>query len=147
MIVARPDVDQRHEPETAHLEPGAGLIGDNHLARGAHPEAEITIMNVHAVDLAAGGDRSRWSLAGDQFLVDFDLSLTNLPPGTRLSIGSAELEVTAKPHNGCAKFAQRFGIDAARWVNSDRDLRIRGIYARVMTAGSVSVGDPISRLS
>lgn len=154
MIVARPEIDQRQEPETAQLQPGAGLIGDNHVVRGnpttpdgrVHPEAEITIMNVHAVDLVAGGDRSRWSLAGDQFFVDLDLSLVNLPPGTRLSIGSAELEVTAKPHTGCAKFAQRFGMDAARWVNSDRNLRIRGINARVVAAGSVSVGDTISKL-
>ena len=84
--------------------------------------------------------------AGDQLIVDFDLSVANAPAGTRLRIGSAVIEVTDKPHTGCAKFAERFGVEAARWVNSRKDLRLRGICAVVVEPGAVSVGDEISRL-
>jgi len=154
MIVCRPEVDGRRVLEEGVLEVGAGLIGDNYLARGssttedgsADPEAQLNLMNARAVDLVALGDRERWSLAGDQLFVDFDLSVTNAPTGTRLRIGSATLEVSAKPHRGCAKFAQRFGIEAARWVNSDDELRLRGINARVVEAGTVRAGDRITKL-
>ncbi len=74
-----------------------------------------------------------------------DLSVSNLPTGTRLAVGTAVLEVSAKPHTGCAKFAQRFGLEAAKWINSDPELRLRGINAMVVTAGSCSVGDVITK--
>ena len=67
--------------------------------------------------------------------------------GTRLAIGSAVVEVSAKPHNGCAKFRERYGADAARWVNSRDDLRLRGINAAVVQAGTVSTGDTIKKLT
>ncbi len=154
MVVARPEVDERRVLDEGVLEVGAGLVGDSYLARGssstadgsADPEAQLNVMNARAVDLVAGGDRSRWPLAGDQLFVDFDLSVSNAPTGTRLQVGSAVIEVSAKPHNGCAKFADRFGIDAARWVNSDRERRLRGINARVVVAGTVRAGDRISKL-
>ncbi len=133
---------------------GEGLVGDNYLERDqhrhrrrpAHPEAQLNLMNSRALDLCASGDRDRWPLAGDQLIVDFDLSVHNIPAGTRLRIGSAVIEVSQKPHTGCAKFAQRFGIDAARWVNSDPVLRIRGINAMVVEDGTVRPGDQISKL-
>jgi len=102
------------------------------------------MMNSRYINVIADGDRSRWSLAGDQLFVDLDLSATNLPVGTRLRIGSATIEVAAKPHTGCAKFSARFGIDAARWVNQSREQRRRGLCAIVVEPGEVSVGDEIS---
>ncbi len=154
MIVARPDVDQRRLVSHGTLVTGEGLVGDNYLERRssttedgrAHPEAQLNLMNSRALDLCARGDRDRWPLAGDQLIVDFDLSVHNIPAGTRLRIGSAVIEVSKKPHSGCAKFAQRFGIDAARWVNSDPVLRIRGINAMVVEDGTVRPGDRISKL-
>ena len=59
----------------------------------------VTVMNSRAVDLVAGS-RERWPLAGDQLYVDLDLSTENLPTGTRLTIGDAELEVTGAPAHG-----------------------------------------------
>lgn len=154
MIVRRPDVDDREVVDGGELLEGAGLDGDNYLARGndktpdgkAHPEAQLTLMNSHSADLVSGGDRDRWPLAGDQLFVDFDLSTGNAPTGTRLAIGSAVVEVSAKPHNGCAKFRERFGIDAARWVNSRDDLRLRGINAIVVESGTIRAGDTIKKL-
>ena len=140
--------------DRGELRPGIGLVGDNYLERGsskpgggpAHPLAELNLMTARALQAVAGADRERWPLAGDQLIVDFDLSAANCPAGTRLSVGTAVIEVTTKPHTGCAKFAERYGIDAARWVNSRDDLRLRGICAIVVAAGVVSPGDTISRV-
>ena len=105
---------------------------------------QLNLMNARAIALIAH-DRSRWSLAGDQLLVDLDLSGDNLPPGTRLAVGSALIEVTAEPHTGCAKFVSRFGAEAMKFVNGTvgRQLNLRGINARVVQAGTVTTGDLI----
>jgi hypothetical protein len=151
MIVRRPTIGEREVLDAADLIVGEGLAGDNYLARGsrdgpADPEAQLNIMNSRSLDLCALGDRDRWQLAGDQLLVDLDLSVDNVPTGTQLAIGSAVIEVSAKPHTGCAKFRERFGTDAARWVNSRKDLRLRGINATVVQAGTVRRGDVIRKL-
>ena len=94
-------------------------------------------------------DPARRSLAGDQLFVDLDLSQENLPPGTRLAIGSAVIEVTARPHTGCDKFVSRFGRDAMRFVNSPigRALRLRGLNARVVQGGTVRAGDAVHKVT
>ncbi|MYK35961.1 MAG: hypothetical protein F4045_12900 [Chloroflexi bacterium] len=104
-------------------------------------------MNSRVADLVAGS-RERWHLAGDQLFVDMDIGWTNLPPGTRLAIGTAVLEVSAKPHNGCAKFSGRFGADALRLVVSaaGQELCLRGINAKVVQSGGVRVGDAVRKL-
>ena len=153
LIVCRPDLGEREVLHTAELRPGVGLVGDNYLARGsrhradgtADPLAELNIMSVRALTAVAGDDPDRWKLAGDQLIVDFDLSVDNAPTGARLQIGTATIEVTAKPHTGCVKFSERYGMDAARWINSRKDLRLRGICAVVVTAGTVTVGDTIHK--
>jgi MOSC domain-containing protein YiiM len=154
-IVCRPAQDERRELDAAQLDTAAGLVGDNWLARGnrrtpdgqAHPDTQLNIMNARAIALIARR-RDRWQLAGDQFYVDLDLSPDNLPPGSRLQIGAAIIEVTAEPHLGCSKFMQRYGRDAALFVNSDvgKALNLRGINARVIQPGTVRVGALISKL-
>ena len=103
-------------------------------------------MNAKVLDVMADGDESLYQLAGDQILADFDLSTDNLPAGTRFSIGSATFEVANKPHNGCSKFADRFGMDASRFANSDKVQRYRGINVMVVTEGDVNVGDTITKI-
>lgn len=154
LLLRRPDLGAREVLEEAELRVGIGVVGDNYLERGsastpdgaAHPEAQLNIMNSRAVDLVAAGDRSRWPLAGDQLFVDLDLSVANLPTGTRLRVGTAVIEVAAKPHDGCAKFRERFGIDAARWVNQSKEQRRRGLCAMVVEDGFVRLGDEITKL-
>ena len=154
MVVRRPAVDEREVLGEGEFVVGEGLVGDTYLARGssstedgaAHPEAQINVMNSRAIDLVAGGDRDRWPLAGDQLFVDLDLTTDNLPVGTRLRVGTAEIEVAAKPHNGCHKFSARFGVDAVRWVNGDKSQRRRGLNAMVVEPGVVRPGDPIVKL-
>lgn len=150
MIVIRPAEDQRTVVESAGLSIEEGLTGDNWQSRGsrrtedgsAHPEMQITLMNARAAQVIAQ-DRERWPLAGDQLYVDLDLSA--LEPGQRLRIGSALLEITGMLHSGCRKFSDRFGQEALRWVNSPegRQMRLRGIYARVVRTGTIRTGDPV----
>jgi MOSC domain-containing protein YiiM len=154
-IVIRPEVDARVALPQCQLSPDGGVHGDN-WAKGCwmslpdgrpHPDVQVTIMNARAIALIAQ-EEARWPLAGDNLFVDLDLSTDNLPPGTRLWVGSALLEITAVPHKGCRKFADRYGVDATRFVNS-RDgvhLHLRGIYARIVERGAVTVGDAVARL-
>jgi MOSC domain-containing protein YiiM len=88
-------------------------------------------------------------LAGDQLYVDFDISQANLPPGTRVALGSAVIEFTDQPHIGCAKFAARFGTEALRFAQTEtgRALRLRGANAKVVVAGGVRQGDEVRKLA
>ena len=148
LVVRRPAEGEREILDEGVLD-FPGLVGDRHTLRtDTHAGTEITIINARVVDLVAGGDRDRWALAGDQLYVDFDLRAENLPPGTRLQVGSATLEVSELPHTGCSKFTARFGSDATRFINGkpNRDLRLRGLNARVVTPGAVRPGDTIRKL-
>ena len=153
LIVRRPAVGEREVVDEARLDVVEGLVGDTWRARGssrtpdrsADPQAQLTVVNARAA-AAVAGDVSRWPLAGDQIYADFDIGIEHLPPGTRLEIGDAEIEVSEKPHTGCAKFSGRFGKDALRFVSTPegRRLRLRGMNARITKSGTVRVGDPIS---
>jgi hypothetical protein len=155
LIVRRPAVEEREVLEEGLLDVDEGLVGDCWRTRGssstedgsAHPDRQLTLMNSRVIALLAG-DRERWPLAGDQLYVDLDLRPENLPPGTRLELGSAVIEVTDQLHTGCAKLTERFGSAAIRFVNSrdGRALRLRGMYARVLEPGTVRPGDPIRKL-
>jgi hypothetical protein len=155
LIVARPAVDERVTLDEAQLDLAEGLVGDSWRARGGgrngteppDSDTQLNVMNARTIGLLAQ-DPGRWPLAGDQLYVDLDLSDDNLPAGTRLAVGTAIIAVSAKPHRGCAKFSQRFGRDALRFVNSPvgRQLRLRGLNARIIQPGTVRRGDTIRRL-
>ena len=150
LIVRRPQEDEREVLPTGELDLMEGLIGDTWKTRGSsrtadgssHPDMQLNIMNSRVAALVAQDDE-RWQLAGDQLYIDLDLSGENLPPGTRLAIGSAIIEVTAQPHTGCRKFVERFGLNAMKFVNSTigKQLHLRGINAKVAQAGVIRAGD------
>lgn len=150
LVVRRPGVGVRELPGEAMLDQASGLAGDNWLERGskttpdgsADPERQVTVMNARVAELVAGGT-DRMPLAGDQLYVDLDLSVDNLPAGSLLAVGQAVLQVSHAPHLGCAKFVERFGAEAMRFVNSrtGRRLRLRGMNARVVRPGLVRPGD------
>ena len=148
LIVRRPAQDEREVVLEATLDCAKGLIGDNWANGSSHPDTQLTLMNSRLALLVAG-QADRRQLAGDQLYVDYDLSEHNLPPGTRLQVGSAIIEATSSPHLGCNKFAQRFGPDARRFVNSPigRELRLRGLNAKIVVPGTVQVGDPVRKLA
>ena len=154
-IVVRPDKELRELPQSCTVTPEAGIPGDRWARHCSHqlpdgrlnPETQLTLMNARCLALVAGS-RERWPLAGDNLVVDLDLSEANLATGQRLKIGEAIIEITAKPHTGCAKFSNRFGAEALKFVNSPEGtaLRLRGVHAQVVQAGRITVGDRIEKL-
>ena len=156
LIVARPKTDMRKVLHQANLSIELGLEGDNWKAKGfrntpdgsAHPDMQLNIMNSRAIETIAGVEQQEWPLAGDQLYVDMDLSKENLPAGTRLSLGKAEIEVTAEPHLGCKKFSDRFGRAATMFVNSDigKANCFRGICAKVVKDGQIRLGDKLTKV-
>jgi MOSC domain-containing protein YiiM len=154
LVVLRTGPGQRDVVPEAMIDLDEGVVGDNWRSRGstsrpdgsADPDAQVTMMSTRVL-AAIEPDRSRWPLAGDQLLVDADLSIANLPPGSRLVVGDAVLEVSEKPHTGCSQFRARFGADALRWINGPvgRELRMRGVNLRVVSSGIVRVGDELRK--
>jgi hypothetical protein len=145
MIVRRPASNEREVLEGGELRAGGGLVGDRWTPTSKGEP--LTLTSSRLLGLLAN-TRERWPLAGDQLYVDFDLSAEHLPPGTRLQVGSAVIEVSAKPHTGCSKYRDRFGLEALRFISSPvgRELNLRGVNAYVVTGGPVRVGDAISAL-
>ena len=137
--------DGEHEtPDRVGVSVEGGLNGDR-WATGKQPDsdAQVTLMNVRVTELISD-EGVPLDLSGDNFQVDLDLAEEALPVGTKLRIGSALLEVSPAPHTGCRTFRERFGLDALKWVNDHRDLRLRGVNCRVLEAGSVAIGDSVS---
>ncbi|MFV2103047.1 MOSC domain-containing protein [Micromonospora sp. LOL_024] len=158
LTVRRPAVDVREVLSLAELDTDAGLLGDSWSQRPSsrtsdrspHPDMQLNVINSRFIALIAGPDRDAWALAGDQLYVDLDLSIDAMPAGSRLAIGDrAVIEVTDQPHNGCAKFAARFGRDAHKivWTEEGQRLRLRGLNARVLVGAPIGTGDTIRQLS
>ncbi len=155
MIVVRPAAGERVVVEEGRLTAHDGLEGDNWRfrmvgnAKDVEPDTDnqVTLMNVRAVRLLEP-DPARWPLAGDQLYVDFNLSDKNAPAGMRLQIGDAQVEITALPHTGCKQFAERFGVAAVKFVNSEEGTRLhlRGVNARVVQDGDIRTGDRVVKL-
>ena len=155
MIVRRPAVDEREQIDEGELSTDDGLVGDtwklrasSHTPDGsANTKSQITLANSRAIALLAQTE-DRWALAGDQLYVDMNIGEENLPPGTRLSIGSAIIEVSDQPHSGCKKFSARFGVEAMKFVNSPegKKLHLRGINTTVVQSGTIRVGDVVRKL-
>jgi MOSC domain-containing protein YiiM len=155
MIVIRPGSEQRELPDRCTVSFEGGVHGDA-WARGCwkklddgrpHPDVQICIMSARVIQLLAGC-RDRWALAGDNLFVDMDITHDNLKPGQRLALGSAVIEITEQAHTGCKKFVERYGKAAVAFVNSPQgtQMRLRGIYAKVIEPGEISVGDVIRKL-
>lgn len=158
LVVRRPAEGEREVLDEGELDLVVGLVGDTWIERGSsrsadggpHPEMQLNVMSSRMVGFLAG-DPDRRALAGDQLYLDLDLSHENLPAGSRLTIGDprergAVIEVTEQPHTGCAKFVERFGPEAMRFVNGSigRPLRLRGLNARVVIPGRVCPGDRVT---
>lgn len=139
-----------HElPARITLTPGAGIDGDRwSTSAPRHPEAQLSFIERRVAALLTGADPAQLHVPGNNIVVDLDLSYAALPAGVRLRIGSAVMEITARPHLGCEKFRARFGEDALRWVNDSgrRERRLRGVFAKIVEAGAAAVGDRVLRV-
>ena len=155
LIVRRPGFGEREVLAEGALDPEVGLVGDTWDVRpskrtsdGApHPDMQLNLIGARFSRLIST-DVGHRALAGDQLHLDLDLSADNLPPGTRLALGGAVIEITDQPHRGCPKFRDRFGLEAMRLVNSEegRALHLRGVNAKVVTAGVVRTGDAVRKV-
>jgi len=156
MIVVRPEHGLRRDVAHARLTASHGVEGD-HWSRGCwrttedgrpHPDVQICLMMSRMIG-AIAGERAWWAAAGDNLFIDMNLTPANLPPGSRIAIGSCILEITAEPHNGCQSFIDRYGRDACVFVNTGdgKTHRLRGIYARVVQDGTVTAGDAVRKLA
>ena len=155
LIVRRPQTETREVLDVGELDLIEGLVGDNWQQRGnsqtadgsAHPDMQLTVTNARLMALVAQ-EKQHWPLAGDQLYIDFDLSVDNVPPGTRLSLGAAVIQITEPPHTGCKKFAARFGLDALKFISSPvgKQLQLRGVNAKVIRPGAIRVGDAVKKL-
>ena len=158
LVVRRPGLGEREVLDEGELDLAVGLVGDTWTERGSsrtpdggpHPKMQLNVMSAR-MNAFLAGEPGRRALAGDQLYLDLDLSHENLPAGTRLTIGDpgergAVIEVTEPPHTGCAKFVERFGAEAMRFVNGTvgRPMRLRGLNARVVVPGRVRPGDPVT---
>jgi MOSC domain-containing protein YiiM len=151
MIVRRPRHDEREVLEEAEISLSDGLVGDlwrTRRSRAGARESQVTLTSSRLLKLLVG-EQEFWPVAGDQLYVDFDLSAGNLPPGTRLAIGAAILEVSAKPHTGCSKYMARFGDDALEFISAPErmSLNLRGINTKVIQPGTIRVGDVVRKLA
>ena len=147
LIVRRPRSGEREVLEIATLDVEEGLVGDRWALGKRRRANQLTVINARLV-AALAPNRDRWALAGDQLYVDFDLSPEHVPPGTRIRVGAAEIEVSPEPHTGCRLFAERYGRDAQRFAGSERGLALslRGINAWVVKGANVRVGDEVVAL-
>jgi MOSC domain-containing protein YiiM len=144
--VLRTGEGQRELPDSVEIVSGKGLAGD-HWGCYEYDEAqnEVSLINVHVVQSLAHGDPRKAALSGDNFQVDLDLSIENLPVGTVLTLGDAQLRISEIEHRPCVKFVERFGARAAKRVAraNRRGLRGRGVLCEVVRDGMVRVDDEI----
>jgi hypothetical protein len=155
-IVIRPASNERSTPTSARLTPEGGVEGDRWVTDGYYVKADgtrdrrsqVSLMNARFLRQIAGGNDAM-CLAGDNLIVDLDLSDANVPPGTRLAIGEQVIiEVNDKSHTGCAKLSRRYGDEAKTFMNheSRKSLRLRGRFGSVISEGTIHVGDAVRKL-
>ena len=153
-IFVRPAPNERRRLVSATLTPEKGIDGDrwvsdsfSGLKDGSDPRSQVSIMNDRFLRQVAGDDDGM-CLAGDNLIVDLDLSEANLPAGSHVTIGpEVILEISDLKHTGCSKFARRYGPDAKTFANNKQGtaLHLRGRYARIVRGGTIRLGDEVRK--
>jgi MOSC domain-containing protein YiiM len=153
-IFVRPAPNERRALTTALLSPERGIEGDRWVRDSGHkshdepdPRCQVSLMNSRYLRTIAGNDEAM-CLAGDNLIIDLDLSEANLPAGSQLAIGdNVIIEITDLSHTGCGKFQNRYGKEVRTFTNNERGkaLHLRGRYARIVTAGTINVGDSVRK--
>ena len=133
-----------HQPSSIRFTTEDGIEGDR-WKEGKDQGAQISLTSLAVTRLVAGG-KERWHLLGDNLVVEMDLSAEALPVGTRLSLGSGEIEISDQAHTPCDRYRARLGDAAHDWVadESHESRHLRGRYARILRGGEVSIGDTIT---
>lgn len=147
MLVVRVGDGAHTTPDRVSLSPEEGISGDRWGASQRDPDAQVSFIDRRVAELLVV-DRAWMHLPGDNVVVDLDLDVASLPVGTRLTVGTALVEITAKPHAGCTKFKERLGAEVLAWIKAPehRDRRLRGVYAKILSAGEVAVGERVAHV-
>jgi MOSC domain-containing protein YiiM len=156
-IVVRPASEQRRVLDTTRLTIDGGVEGDRWVTDSGYrlengrpdPRCQVSLMNSRFLRQIAGSENAV-CLAGDNLIVDLDLSEANLPAGSRLAIGDAVvIEISDLSHTGCSSLARRYGDEARKFMNNARgkSLHLRGRYAKIISAGTISVGDTVQKVA
>jgi hypothetical protein len=151
----RPDFGLRTFPDALDMTVDQGIIGERWAKRPwltlpngePDPRIQVSIFSKRVMDLC-WRDPANTVHPGDPIIVDMNLSVANLPTGTRLQAGSAILEVSDKFNTACIKWRDRYGDDSLRWINrrDNRDFRLRGILCKIVRDGTVKVGDQLVKI-
>jgi MOSC domain-containing protein YiiM len=155
-IFVRPASNERRALTSARLTPEEGVEGDRWIRDSYYkledgrsdPKCQVSLMNARFLRQIAGSEETM-CLAGDNLIVDFDVSEANLPAGSRLAVGaSVVIEMSGHPHTGCSKLESRYGRDARTFMNNTRGkaLHLRGRYGFVVTGGTVALGDEVRKV-
>ncbi|MEM8947671.1 MAG: MOSC domain-containing protein [Planctomycetota bacterium] len=155
-IFVRPAENERQSLDEAELAQSTGIVGDRwvhahwqHLPDGSSdPDTQVSLMNARILEQISGGDAAAMGLAGDNLIVDFDLSEENLPVGSELAIGDEVIiKISETPHTGCRKFVERYGKPAQQFVNSDvgKQHHLRGVLGMIVSDGTIRVGDAVRK--
>lgn len=156
MLCLRPDFGERHFVDQVTVTADQGIPGERWLKYpwmrlpdgSPDPSIQVSILPKRVLDLV-WHDRENTPHPGDTFVVDMDLSLANLPTGTRLKAGSAILQVSPAFNDACVKWKVRYGVEAKDWVTAPGhpELRLRGILCCVVQDGVIRNGDKLEKVS
>jgi hypothetical protein len=143
LLVARGPAGERAVLAEAFLTVDGGMPGDRWRDGKQGSDAQLATARAGVARLIA--NEQPLELHGDNLYLDLDLSAENLPAGSRLRLGEALVEVTPKPHNGCKKWVQRFGLAPMKMnlAPEYRGMRLRGMYLRVVEDGRLRQHDPV----
>ena len=122
---------------SAVLVPGHGLSGDRKA--GHNPERQLNLLSAEWLAArAAEGYHAGRGQFGEQLIIA-GLAVETLPAGTRLRLGGeAVIEIT-KGRNGCKRLEAAQGKSIA-------GIGPIGALARVVTGGTISVGDGVAEI-
>lgn len=150
----RPAFNEREFPQSITLTPDEGIVGDRWtkfpwmtLENGdPDPAIQVSILNIRVWQ--AVKTQPDFIHPGDTFMADFDTSEANCPKGTRLSVGTAILNVSGVFNEGCVKWQARYGKDAREWLSAPehRKYRLRGLLCSIEQGGTISNGDVVRKL-
>ncbi len=154
-IFVRPATNERRSLADARLTPEGGIDGDRWVTDSYYrltggrsdPRSQVSLMNVRFLRQIALNEDAI-CLAGDNLIVDLDLSEANLPAGSQLAIGDEVIiEISELSHTGCSKLEGRYGKEARAFMNNARgkSLHLRGRFARILVGGTIRVGDTVRK--
>jgi len=155
LLCRRPSRNQREYPDHLRLTQEGGIEGDYEMSAPwlklvdgtPDPRIQVSILPAGILNLM-WRDRENTAYPGDTIIADLNVTLANMPAGTRLQIGDAVVEVSDLWNEGCAKWKVRFGREAYDWTSepAHEPLRLRGILCSIVKDGDVRLGDVITKV-